>query len=342
MTMNEPPGERIAGQDLVAWLHDQVGALKAHLGRIQQQGDQGQAAVLDVNEKLRDAEARIREVTARTLGLPAMQEQVRQFSGLLERIQDAEVLIDTKFEMLERTHGEERTRDQAEKNDLYRRVQDLERRGESLAERQSSVDDAHRRFQEEVARTHIATQSVAQRLEAVETRAGRAIDAITRLEQTHAELESALRALRREDDALAERARLAHEVAARIETELHAQAEEYRTLPLLAERVELMRAERQRLEDRVSRAEGTLEDSVLRLERQEETSSQLDVRIKSHEGRIDHVHNATLDFRRSLSEQLLKLNQMIERMKRRQVDELERDVKDLRVQANLLKNEDDF
>jgi len=342
MTMQDPQSERLAGQELVTWLHDQVGAIKAQLARTQQQGDQGQAALLDLNEKLRDAEARIREITARTLGLPAMQEQVRQLSGLLERIQDAEVMIDTKFELLERAHAEERSRDQAEKNDLYRRVQDLERRGESLAERQASVDDAHRRFQEEVARTHIATQSIAQRLEGVETRAGRAVDALTRLEQTHAELESAVRALRREDDALAERARLAHEVAARLETELHAQAEEYRTLPLVAERVELLRAERQRLEDRVSRAEGTLEDAVLRLEREEETAAQLDVRIKAHEGRIDHVHSAALDFRRSLNEQLLKLNQMIERMKRRQVEELERDVKDLRVQANHLKNEDDF
>ena len=63
---------------------------------------------------------------------------------------------------------------------------------------------------------------------------------------------------------LAERARLAHEVAARLETELHAQQEEYRVLPLLAERVELLRAERQRLEDRTSRGEESLEDARLR------------------------------------------------------------------------------
>ena len=66
---------------------------------------------------------------------------------------------------------------------------------------------------------------------------------------------------------LAERARLAHEVGARLETELQAQQEEYRVLPLLAERVELLRAERQRLEDRTSRAEESLDDARMRLER---------------------------------------------------------------------------
>ncbi len=49
-----------------------------------------------------------------------------------------------------------------------------------------------------------------------------------------------------------------------------------------------------------------------------------------------------VDFRRSLTDQLLKLNQTIERMKRRQIDELERDMKDLRVQSNQLKNDDDI
>jgi chromosome segregation ATPase len=329
-----------AGQDLVGWLHDQVGAIKAHLARMQQQGDQIQAAMVDVNEKLRENEGKLREVSARTLGLPVMQDQVRQLGGVLERIQDAEVLIDTKFEMLERQTGEERQRDQGEKNDLYRRVQDLERRSEGLNERLSGIDDAHRRFQEETSRSHLQSQGLSQRLEAVESKSGRNLDALTRLEQMHAEVEQAVRALRREDDVLAERARLAHDVATRLETELHAQAEEYRVLPLLTERVELLRAERQRLEDRVSHAEESLTDGLVRLERQEETAAQLDARLKSHEGRIDHVHMTTLEFRRSLSDQLLKLNQMLERMKRRQVEELERDVKDLRVQSKQLKNDE--
>src|SRR4029079_8721021 len=98
--------------------------------------------------KLRDAEGRLREISARTVGLPTMQDQLRQLAGLMERIQDAEVLIDTKFELLERVNGEERTRDQSEKNDLYRRVQDVERRTESLNERQVTVDESTRRFQD--------------------------------------------------------------------------------------------------------------------------------------------------------------------------------------------------
>jgi chromosome segregation ATPase len=339
MTMHDPHSSAQSGQE-IPWLYDQINQLKALNGRLQQQGDQTQAAVLDVNEKLRDAEARIREIVAKTMGLPTMHEQLRQLSGLLDRIQDTEVLIDTKFELLERTTGEERTRDQAEKNDLFRRVQDLERRAENIAERQSSVDDAHRRFQEEVSRSHLQYQGLNGRIETVEGRTSRNIEAITRLEQEHAENESAVRALRREDDVLAERARLAHEVAQRLEAELQAQQEEYRVLPMLQERVELLRAERQRLEDRTSRLEETLTDGVTRLERQEEVTAQIDARMKANDGRIDHVHNTTLEFRRSVSEQLLKLNQMIERMKRRQVEELERDIKDLRVQSNHLKNEE--
>jgi chromosome segregation ATPase len=341
MTMSDPQNEPRAGVDALGWLQDQVTQLKTGLVRMQQQNDQVQAATLDVNEKLRDAEARLREIMAKTIGLPTMQDQLRQLSGLMERIQDAEVLIDTKFEMLERTTGEERSRDQSEKNDLYRRLQDLERRSESLGERQATVDESTRRFQDEVSRSHLLAQSFGQRLEAVESKTGRNLDAVNRMEQAHSEIEQAIRSLRREDDVIAERARLSHEVAARLETEMHAQQEEYRVLPLLAERVELLRAERQRLEDRTSRAEETLEDLRTRLEREEEFSAHAEARLKAQDARLDQVHSSTLDHRRTLTEQLLKLNQMLERMKRREVEERERQVKELRLQASQLKNDDE-
>jgi chromosome segregation ATPase len=340
MTMNDPLEVHPAAE-VLNWLQDQVGQLRAQVGRMSQQGDQIQAAILDLNEKQRDAEGRMREFAARTVGLPTMQEQLRQVSGLLERIQDAEVLIDTKFEMLERTTGEEKSREQAERNDVVRRLQEMERRLEGVAERQGTVDDSSRRFTEEIARSHIQSQALNQRLEAVESKTGRNVDAVTRMEQSYSEIESAIRTLRREDDVLAERARLAHEVGSRLETELHAQQEEYRQLPLLAERVELLRAERQRLEDRTSRVEESLEDARTRLAREEDVASQVEARLKAQEARIDHVHSTTLDYRRMLTDQILKLNQMLERMKRRQLEELERQVKELRVQSSQLKSEDE-
>jgi chromosome segregation ATPase len=340
MTMQDPQ-ERRAGPGAVNWLHDQVGQLKTQLGRLQQQNDQLQALVLDLGEKLRSAEGDMRELSAKAIALPTMHEQLRQLAGVLDRIQDAEVLIDTKFELLERQEGERNQRGQAEKNDLFKRMQDLERRVEGWGERQSGVEDAGRRFQEEVSRTHIQFQGVTQRLEQLESRAARAIDAIARLEQSHGEDEAAIRGLRREDDVLAERARLGQDIATRLEVELRTHEEEFRTLPLLAERVELLRAERQRLEDRASRLEETLADATQRLERQEELTGQQDKRLQAHDSRMDHVHTSTLDYRRMLSDQQLKLSQMLERMKRREVEELEREVKELRAHGAMLKTDEE-
>src|SRR5207247_10378280 len=140
-------------------------------------------------------------------------------------------------------------------------------------------------------------QQVNHRTHGVESGSSSAREAIARLEQVHSEMEVAVRALRREDDVSSERVRLAQEVVARLETEMHAHQEDYRAVPLLAERLELLRAERQRLEDRTSRAEESLEDARTRLERQEEITAQFDARVKSHDARIDHVHAATLGCR---------------------------------------------
>jgi hypothetical protein len=67
----------------------------------------------------------------------------------------------------------------------------------------------------------------------------------------------------------------------------------------------------------------------------------LDRRVTAHDQRIELVHSSSLDHRRWLSDHMLKLDQMLERMRRRQIEELERDVKDLRVHANQLKQDDD-
>ena len=337
MTTQDPGSETRAGQSAINWLNDQMGALKTQLSRLQQQGDQTQAALLDMNEKLREAEGGLRDLSGRTIGLPAMTEQLRQVSGLLDRIQDAEVLIDTKFDILDRQGSELRERDQSEKNELYRRIQDLERRAEGLLERWSGVDDVGRRFQEDLSRFHLQYQGMHQRLESVESKSARALESINRLEQQHTETDAAVRALRRQDDAIEERSRLAQEIAARVEADVHGHQEEHRTLPLLAERVELLRAERQRVEDRTTRLGESLEEARGRLERLEEAAGHIEQRQKRNDARVDHAHASGLELQRSITDQLLKLNELLARMRRRNIEELDREIKELRVQANLLK-----
>ena len=82
MTMHDPNHDPRASADPVGWMQDQMVQVKAQLGRLTQATDQTQAGVLDVNEKMRDTEAKVREMTARTLGLPGMAEQLRQLTGL--------------------------------------------------------------------------------------------------------------------------------------------------------------------------------------------------------------------------------------------------------------------
>ena len=310
-----------------------------------QTSDQIQAAVLDVNEKLRDAEGRLREMTARTIGLPAMQEQLRQLAGLLDRIQDAEVLIDTKFEVMERTTGEEPTRDQAEKNDLYRRVQDLERRSEGLDRAAGAPSTTPPAAYQDEARARAPRRSRASTSASRPSRSktGRNVDARhspragTRRDRAVAPRPSPRRR-RRSPSARGSRTRSPR--ASR--HELHALQEELRALPLLTERVELLRAERQRLEDRTSHLEETLPTHAYALEREEEFDA---ARRHAPQG-LRRPHRARPQLARSttaarLTDQLLKLNQMLERMKRREVEEMERQVKELRGQQSQLKNDDE-
>lgn len=68
MTMSDPHSDPRAASDPVGWMQDQMTQVKTQVGRLTQTSDQIQAAILDVNEKIRDSEGKVREMTARTLG----------------------------------------------------------------------------------------------------------------------------------------------------------------------------------------------------------------------------------------------------------------------------------
>ena len=127
MTMQEPQSEPRAANDVISWLHDQIAQLKTQMSRMQQQNDQAQAAIADTNDSMRDA----RSETAR---------DDREDAGPADDAGSAAPGVRTarahpgrrgahRHEVRDprAQDAEERARDQGEKNDLFKRVQDLER-----------------------------------------------------------------------------------------------------------------------------------------------------------------------------------------------------------------------
>jgi chromosome segregation ATPase len=317
----------------LAWLQDQFHLLKAQLGKAQHQADQTQALALDVADKLRQQEATIADLATQTSAIGPLQEELRQVKEAFGRLQDQQVQLRTQLEETIRQQMTEAERERVQVGDLHRRLEDLERNVEGWLDRQSGVEDAARRYQEGIALANVRAEGIEQRLEALEGRASRNLEATNRIDQEISRIDAAIQGLEREDDLQSERARVALEAARRVEALVESEKRDLLALSQLSERMELLRVERQRLEERLAQAEESVEELRGLFARQEQLVSVLDGRTQGYLGRLEALREEILRHRQEFVDHLLKLSSGQERLKRRQIEELEREIKELKQHA---------
>ncbi len=326
----EDPSQSV---DTVAWLQDQLHLLKAQLGKVQHQMDQTQALAMDVSEKLRQQEGAVAGLANQGGMIAPLQEEVRQVKDLLARLQEQQAHVRTQLEDMTRQRTTEAERDRVEGADERRRLQDLERQVEEWLNRQSGVEDAARHYREGISQVNLRAENIDQRLEALEGRASRNLEATNRIDQEISRIDAAIQGLESEDVLQAERARVALEASRRVEAVLEAERRDLQLLAHLAERVELLRVERQRLDDRLAQAEEDINDLRGALARQEQVAGLLDGRTQGYLARLEALREEILRHRQEFVEHLLKLSSGQERLKRRQIEDLEREIKELKQHA---------
>jgi len=317
----------------LAWLQDQFHLLKAQVGKVQHQIDQTQAMALDVSDKLRQQETAVAEVSSQASAVAPFQEDLRQLKDVVARLQEQHVQLRGQLEETIRQRMTEAERDRVGLSDLRRRVEDLERSVEGWLDRQSGIEDSARRYQEGITLANLRTENIEQTLEVLEGRASRTLEATNRIDQEISRIDAAIQGLEREDDLQSERARVALEAARRVEALVESEKRDLLALTQLSERMELLKVERQRLEDRLAQAEEEMNDFRNLLGRQEQLVGVLDGRTQGYLGRLEALREEILRHREQFIEHLLKLSSGQERLKRRQIEELEREIRELKTHA---------
>jgi chromosome segregation ATPase len=314
----------------LGWIQDQVYQLKADVGQLDQQLVQLQSLLTQLTDSMRGLEVSVRDTSTNAALAPRLQEELNQTVALIVHLQDQQAEANQQLDALGRHREVEQNREQLEWTEMAKRLELLERQVAQWLDRQAGVDEVGRRFQEGMSLVRQELQQIDQRLETVESKAGRALEGATRAEHTLTQVEAALLELQRSDDALTERTRVASDVAHRLESNLGQQLQDLQRLELLTERVELHRAERQRLEDRALRLEEELGELRGRTERVEQQDGRLGAQQQGLASRLDAFQEHVELQRVALVEQLRRLTSSQERTKRRQIQELEREVREMR------------
>ncbi|MCH8994366.1 MAG: hypothetical protein IH959_05280 [Chloroflexi bacterium] len=323
----------------VGWAQDQLYQLKAQVGQLEQQFDQLQSTATATAEQLRQMEATLREAALGAAQAFRLQEELNQTVALVVQVHDQQAEAKERLDVLTRQrHGDE-SRDQQDWTDVAKRVEQIERQVEQWHERQAGVDEVGRRFQEGLSLIHQQLQQIEQRLEASEGKGARGLEGANRAEHTLTQQAAAIEDLQREDETLAERTRATAEVARRLETTVSEQLQGMQRLEILAERIELHRAERQRLEDRALRLEEELGELRGRAEQQEQQQGRLSAQEQGLASRLEALQEQVTEQRSVLVEQIRKLTTTQTRTKHRQIQETEREIREMKQYVADLTNE---
>lgn len=314
----------------LGWAQDQLYQLKAQVAQLEQQLGHLQSMATARTEQMREMEASLREAALGAALASRLQEELNQAAALIVQLQDQQTETEERLDALTRQREAEESRDQQEWTDVARRVEQLERQVEFWHDRQAGVDEVGRRFQEGLSLLRQQLQRMEQRLEGAESKAARGLEGANRAEHTLTEMGATILALQREDETLAERTRAMADVTRRLEAAMGEHQQQLARLDPLAERIELHRAERQRLEERALRLEEELGELRARAEEQGQQQGRLSAQQQGLASRLDALQEQVTNQRTTLVDQIRKLTGTQERTKRRQIQETEREIREMK------------
>jgi chromosome segregation ATPase len=317
----------------VAWLEDELREAKTLIVKQQQALDQLSAQLWEVTSALHKAEDVLAGLPPRLEVLPEHDAQIRQLKDDLSRVHDQSLETEGRLNELARVRQTESERDRALLNDHSHRLEAAERGIAQGLPRFDALDEGSRRAMESVSAMRQRVDELDRQVEGLDGRLTRVVEAGGRAEQEFARLNGEVEALHRQDATMAERVHIYTEMLKRLETQISTVSSEVAVKQDLVERIDLGRVERQRLEERVSVLEAVTADLRESDDDTDRRLSMLDGRDKGFNDRLVGLQSELAHYRTVVTEQFQRLHQSQERMKRRQIEDLEREIREMRIHA---------
>lgn len=307
-------------QAALVWLEEQLRGTRSAMGRLAQRVDAAEARAQEVEESL----GRMSAVVTRLL--PRLQEHP-------ETADDAADLRDALAGFRPSDGGRATEPDRALVSGLAHRLEAVERGISALTGRLDTYDEGMRRAVEAEAAVHERIEAVAREVEALGGRLTQVAETSNRIEQDRGRMAGDLETLRRRDDQMAERLQAYAEGVRRVESSLATVLNDTSKKDAAVERIELARAELRRVEERVAGIEADAHDLRTHHEQAVSRLSALDGRQKGYNERLTGAQQEFTAHQARVTDQFARLLRLQERLARRQIEDLERDLRDIRSHA---------
>lgn len=324
----------------VAWLEDELRDTRATVAKLAQALDQSQTQVWEMTGRLQDVEDAVAALTPQLASIPQLDGELRRLKDVIARAQHEGAATGFRVGELGRQIETAAERQRQALNELAHRLDAIERQAQGAGARFDTLDEAGRRAMEAITLMRQRADEVGRATEALETRLARLTESGARTEQEFARLGGETDSLRKQDEVTAERVHVAVEMIRRLEGQIAQVAAELTVKQDVTEQLELGRVASRRLEERMAGLEATADG----LHKQDEESTRLLMLLEGrHKGLQERLAGLLDDFaayRAQVNDQFQRLHQLQERLKRRQLEDLERDLREIRAAGSALRKDE--
>lgn len=317
----------------LVWLEDNVRENKAQMARVQQQVEQVQTQVWDLTHRLHRSEE-IAVALGTQLGvIPRLENEITGLNDKAVRIDDRQVTFEMRLSEVTRQQHVDADHVRASLNELVKRVDGWERLTQNWSSRFDGLEEVTRRAHESAGAVRQRVEEFERFVELVDQRGGRTADALKRVDTEFARLHGEIEALQKQDVLAVERLQVYAEIVKRFDDELAVVAQQTDVRREFNERFELHRTGLRRGEERLASLEAVDEEMQSRLEDHQRELALLEAKDKSFRERVVALQEELAQYRAHVADQFGKVQVLAERQRRRQIEYLEREIRELKVNA---------
>lgn len=320
-------------EEALAWLEDGLRSTHGQLLRVEQGLGAADGHIAELTSKIHAAEDSAAAAARRMSEFAPLFAQVAQIRESFAQTEELIHEADRRLSEAVRLQQQESERQRQELNGALRRIDLLERAVGGFGSRFENIEGTLGRIQEALTIVRQRTEEVSRRQEAAELQAVRGSEALKRYDHEIGRLEQGLEGLSRTQGQITDRAQVFADTIKRTEEHIEAVAAEVTAQRDIFERLDLLRAELHRLEDRIAGAETDREGDRQQIEDHKRQIGLLDGKNHGYTDRLTMLQGELSAYREIVVEQFNRIHLTLDRQKRHQIEELQRELRDLQVSA---------
>jgi chromosome segregation ATPase len=318
-----------AAESRLQWLDEELREAKAALHKVEHELEQALSQIWNLDTNLRKLEKASGDREGASTLLGSMQEDIRQLRGQADKLQERQNAQAARAEELSRQQQSDLEKDRQERATLLSQTETAGRTVGQFDSRVQLLEDSLRKVDEGVAGVRLGQETLRRDIEELINRTARNLEAATRLDHLVDGLAKEVEALYKRDVEVLEKVSLAEERVQNAEERL-SKFEETLKLPLeMKEQLDRGRFERQQLAERLNRLEALATQISEQTAEYVQGLARVDHRSQALTARVEEIGEAMRGEQEALLEQMKRLLKTMERQRRRQVDALTQEIKEL-------------